>query len=169
MGRSSSEVISTHPVSGGAVLAIAVLLAGVLLSVATVRLSGVDVRVPDAPALSSRSLRFEDGPAGSVLVLDAASGRVLEQVNGEAGFLRGSLRALSRERQRRGLGSGPAFELIQRVDGRITLADPATGERIDLESFGPTNLAVYQRLLAAPLPADAGGPVASAGAPSLRP
>lgn len=151
MSSSSSEVISTHPVTGGAVLAIGVVLAGVLLSVATVRMSGVDVRTPDAPTLSSRSLRFEDGPAGSVLVLDAASGRVLEQVQGEAGFLRGSLRALSRERQRRGLGSGPAFTLIQRADGRLTLDDPATGERIDLESFGPSNAAVYQRLLSAPL------------------
>ncbi len=173
MGRSSSEVISTNPVPGIAVFAIAVVLAGVLLSVATVRMSGVDVRAPDAPAVTSRSLRFEDGPAGSVLVLDAASGLVLEQVEGEAGFLRGSLRALSRERQRRGLGSGPAFTLTQRADGRMTLADPATGERIDLESFGPTNLAVYQRLLMAPLPKESGGPgarpVAAAGATAPRP
>ncbi len=151
----SSEVISKNPVPKGAALAIGVVLVGVLLSVATVRMSGVDVRAPDAPAVSSRELRFEDGPAGSVLVLDAATGLVLEQVEGEAGFLRGSLRALSRERQRRGLGSGPAFVLTQRADGRLTLSDPATGERIDLESFGPTNAAVYQRLLAAPLPSTA--------------
>jgi putative photosynthetic complex assembly protein len=172
----TSEVISTNPVPRGAALAIGVVLAGVLLSVATGRLSGVEVRAPDAPAVLSRDLRFEDGPAGSVLVLDAASGRVLEQVEGEAGFLRGSLRALSRERQRRGLGSGPAFTLTQRADGRLTLADPATGERIDLESFGPTNAAVYLRLLQAPLPpattslsVTGTGPVATAGiSPSQR-
>jgi putative photosynthetic complex assembly protein len=165
MGRSASEVISTNPVPGGAVLAIAVVLAGVLLSVATVRLSGVDVRTADAAAITSRDLRFEDGPAGSVLVLDAASGQVVEQVHGEAGFLRGSLRALTRERHRRGLGNGPAFTLTQRADGRLTLADPATGERIDLESFGPTNAAVYQRLLVAPLPS---GPVAAAQPEAVR-
>jgi putative photosynthetic complex assembly protein len=144
-----AEIIATDPLPRGAALALGVLLAGVLLSVATVRLSGVDVRTPDAPSVASRSLRFEDGPNGSVAVIDARSGQLLEQVQGEAGFLRGSLRALARERQKRGLGSGPAFELIQRADGRLTLTDPATGERIDLESFGPTNLAVYARLLAA--------------------
>jgi putative photosynthetic complex assembly protein len=59
------------------------------------------------------------------------------------------LRALARERQKRDLGAGPAFELIARADGRLTLNDPATGERLDLESFGPTNAAVFARLLTA--------------------
>jgi len=71
-------------------------------------------------------------------------------VQGEAGFLRGSLRALTRERQRRGLGPAIPFELSARADGRLTLHDPATGERLDLESFGPTNAAVYARMLALP-------------------
>ncbi|MBC7781542.1 MAG: photosynthetic complex assembly protein PuhC, partial [Proteobacteria bacterium] len=39
--------------------------------------------------------------------------------------------------------------LIGRADGRLTLADPATGQRIDLESFGPTNAAVFARLIVA--------------------
>ena len=37
--------------------------------------------------------------------------------------------------------------LIGRADGRLTLADPATGARIDLEAFGPTNAGVFARLL----------------------
>jgi hypothetical protein len=32
---------------------------------------------------------------------------------------------------------------------RLTLADPATGERVDLESFGPTNAAAFAQLLTA--------------------
>jgi putative photosynthetic complex assembly protein len=56
------------------------------------------------------------------------------------------LRTLSRERMRRGLGSGPAFELIGHTDGRLTLNDPATGVRIDLESFGPTNMSSFAQL-----------------------
>ena len=60
--------------------------------------------------------------------------------------MRGTLRTLSRERMRRGIGSGPAFELIGHTDGRLTLLDPATGARIDLESFGPTNMSAFAQL-----------------------
>ena len=60
--------------------------------------------------------------------------------------MRGILRTLSRERMRRGIGSGPSFELIGHTDGRLTLLDPATGQRINLESFGPTNMASFAML-----------------------
>ncbi len=145
-----SDIVSHNALPRAAVIGMAVLLAGVMLSVATVRLSGVDVREPDAPTLLSRSLRFEDAAGGTVAVIDAQTGKLIETVQGEAGFLRGSLRALSRERMKRSIGNGPAFELIGRTDGRLTLEDPATGERLDLESFGPTNAAVYARLLHSP-------------------
>ena len=134
----------------GPLLAVGAMLLVAVLGVASVRLSGADIRQPDAPAVATRSLRFEDRPDGSVAVLDAASGRQIEAIQGEAGFLRGALRALARERRKQGLGSAPAFELIARADGRLTLADPATGERIDLESFGPTNAGTFARLLTAP-------------------
>lgn len=146
-----SELVTHNAVPRWAVLAGMVVVVGTLLSVATVRLSGTEVRAPDAAAVSVRQLRFEDRPDGSVAVFDASQPGVdieLDRIHGEAGFLRGSLRALARERGKRGIGSGPAFELIARADGRLTLYDPATEERIDLESFGPTNAAVYARLLA---------------------
>jgi hypothetical protein len=47
----------------------------------------------------------------------------------------------------REIGPQPPFELAARADGRLTLTDPATGARIDLESFGPTNAGVFARLL----------------------
>jgi putative photosynthetic complex assembly protein len=130
-------------------LAIFALLLLVLLGTAGVRLSGSEIRAPDAAPVAQRSLRFEDRPDGSVAVLDAASGVQIDAVHGEAGFLRGALRAMARERRKQGLGAEQAFELIARADGRLTLADPATGERIDLESFGPTNAAAFARLLTA--------------------
>ena len=40
-------------------------------------------------------------------------------------------------------------ELIGRADGRLTLEDPTTGRRVDLESFGPTNAGVFAQLLVA--------------------
>ena len=65
-----------------------------------------------------------------------------------AGFVRGALRALTRERHARGIGPDKPFDLIARVDGRVTLMDPTTGQRVDLESFGPTNTAEFSRFLA---------------------
>lgn len=130
-----------------AVWALGALLLVTLLGVGAVRLSGTNIRSADAPTVAQRSLRFEDGAAGSVDVFDAKTGVRIDNVAGEAGFLRGSLRALVRERKMRGIGSGPAFELMARSDNRLTLHDPATGERLDLESFGPTNAAVYRRWL----------------------
>jgi putative photosynthetic complex assembly protein len=148
--RAMTVVVTREALPARAVQALAALLAFCLLAVGTVRLSGHSVREPDAPTAVQRSLRFADGADGSVQVFDARSGALLDSVHGEAGFLRGSLRALARERKKRGLDGTPPFELVARTDGRLTLLDPATGERLDLESFGPTNAAVYRRWLDTP-------------------
>lgn len=101
----------------------------------------------DVPSVQwQRSLRFEDRPNGDIAVLDTTTQREVAHFQGEQGFLRGSLRALARERQRNGLGPQAPFELTGHVDGRITLRDTATGQRIALESFGPTNSAVFSQL-----------------------
>jgi putative photosynthetic complex assembly protein len=139
--------MSTPPFPRGALLAVGALLLAALAGVAAVRLAGADIRAPDAPPSFTRELRFEDRPDGSVAVIDAGSNRVVDTVTGEAGFFRGTLRGLARERRRLGLGPEAPFQLIGRADGRLTLADPATGQRVDLESFGPTNAAVFARFL----------------------
>jgi putative photosynthetic complex assembly protein len=132
----------------GMLLAIGALVLVSLVGTAAVRLSGVAIHEPDAAALASRSLRFEDGPDGSVLVVDAETGQAAATLTGEQGFLRGTLRALVRERKQHGAaGAEQPFQLISRVDGRLTLVDPATGRHIDLESFGPKNAGVFARLL----------------------
>jgi putative photosynthetic complex assembly protein len=133
----------------GLLIAAAALLLVSLLSVAAVRVSGISIHTPDASAALTRSLRFEDRADGAVAVIDARSGRSVLAVQGEAGFLRGALRALARERRKRGIGPDAPFDLIGRSDGRLTLSDPATGEHIDLESFGPTNAGTFARLLTA--------------------
>ena len=118
-----------------------------LAGVSAVRLSGVEIRTPDAGTVVSRSLRFEDLADGGIRVLDARSGAEVQRVQGEGGFLRGALRVMARERRMRELGPEAAFELLGRADGRLTLLDPATGVRIDLESFGPTNAGAFVSLL----------------------
>jgi len=104
------------------------------------------IREPDASPVKVLQLRFEDRPDGSIAVIDYKSGKQIEAVQGEAGFVRGTLRGLAQERKRRGLDSGPPFELIYRADGRLTLSDTATGRLVDLESFGPTNAGTFFRL-----------------------
>jgi len=132
--------------------AAALLVLVALLGAAAVRWSGVPIREPDAPVLASRDLRFEDRADGSIAVTDARSGATIETVRGEAGFVRGALRALTRERRRSGIDAQPPFRLLAHADGRLTLVDPATARRIDLEAFGPTNAAEFARLLGTPAP-----------------
>lgn len=93
-----------------------------------------------------RALHFEDRPNGDVAVLDASDRREVARFSGEQGFLRGALRTLARERLRRGMGPSEPFVLSGHDSGRLTLSDPVTGTRIALESFGPSNVAVFAPL-----------------------
>lgn len=138
----------------GALVAIGILLALVIAATAAVRLSGVNVRAPDAATLASRALFFEDRSNGSVAVLDADRRTVVAVLEGEQGFVRGALRALARERRARGLDQSEPFWLLGRADGRLTLEDRATGQRIDLESFGAMHASAFGRLLQQPVAAN---------------
>ena len=136
-----------NPLPRGLLIAMISLVLVSLAGVSAVRLSGVEIRSPDASTVISRSLRFADLPDGGISVIDARSGQEVQRVHGEGGFLRGALRVMARERRMRELGPELAFELVGRADGRLTLLDPATGVRIDLESFGPTNAGAFVGLL----------------------
>jgi len=129
---------------GGGVIAFS------LISVGLVRLSGNGPDQRQAPATQERQLRFEDRPDGSIAITDARSGEQVSSVHGEQGFVRGALRALARERKARGLGPEQPFQLMVRSDGGLTLYDPATSQRVDLEAFGPTNADNFARLLKDP-------------------
>ncbi len=141
------ELTATNVMPRSVLLTIGAVLLCTLIAVAAVRWSGASITVPDEAAVAVRELRFEDRPDGSVAVIDATSQSVIHTMTGENGFFRGALRGLARERRRSGLGSEQPFQLIGRADGRLTLVDPATGQRIDLESFGPTNAAVFARFM----------------------
>ena len=129
------------------IYALGMLLLATLAVVAWERVQHANAPPPvEVAALWERSLRFQDTPEGAIAVIDANTSEVVARYEGEHGFLRGSLRALTRERALRNLGPAQPFQLVGHVDGRLTLRDPATGQRIALESFGPTNAAVYARL-----------------------
>lgn len=103
-----------------------------------------------ATPLESRALRFEDGPDGSIVVLERAVTLSVIQP-GSDGFIRGALRGLARERRLRGIGPEVPFELTRWSDGRFSLTDPATSQSIDLTAFGADNHAAFASLLALPV------------------
>lgn len=146
-------------------LAAGALIVTTLVLVAVVRLTGVgELRTPQAPIVAERVLHFADQPDGSITVRDALDGRLVDTVApGTNGFLRGTLRGLARERKREGAGPELGFHLSARSDGRLLLEDPATGRLVDLGAFGPTNVAVFARLLADRAPAAAATGIAAAG------
>ena len=100
-----------------------------------------------ARAEQIRVLRFVDQPDGSIQVIDAATGKDIHNFQGEQGFMRGTLRALVRDRRLQGYGADQPFELIAHDAGRLSLRDPATGSTIALESFGSKNIGVFARLM----------------------
>ena len=131
-------------------LALGLLMFASLALVAVVRWSGAEIRYADSPSQQVRLLRFEDRPNGDIGVVNAQTGADVAQFSGEQGFLRGALRAMARERKRRDIGPMDPFELHARTDGRLTLIDPTTHMRLDLESFGPTNAGLFAQLLQDP-------------------
>ena len=65
---------------------------------------------------------------------------------GTNGFIRATMRGLTRERIRSGVGAEPPFLLTHWSDGTISLEDKTTGRRIGLDAFGPTNSAAFAQL-----------------------
>ncbi len=100
---------------------------------------------PPSALLAERTLSFQDRADGAVIVL--ADGNEVAVFEGEQGFLRGTLRGLARVRRGQDIPRTSPFHLAAWADGRLTIDDPATRQRIDLEAFGPTNMAVFARLL----------------------
>jgi len=125
---------------------VGIMLLAMLVAVGLARWSGLDPRTPDAAVQWQRDLQFRDVAGGDIAVLDHRTGQQVAQFSGEQGFLRSTLRALARERHRESMSGDAPFVLIGRTDGRLTLQDPSTGQRIDLESFGPSNAAVFASL-----------------------
>jgi putative photosynthetic complex assembly protein len=128
-------------------LFIASILAVVVLLIASYVQSGKIEPQVDAGVVAKKTLHFRDLPNGAVGVISAENGQMIAQVEGQAGFVRGILRALARDRRIRQISSDDAFELVSRSDGRLTLTDLATKNRIDLESFGKDNAAEFAAFL----------------------
>lgn len=150
----------------GPLLAAAALIGATILLAATARFADVGTtRAAAAPRVAAYQLSFSDRADGAVIV-ELAPGadsstprRIGELAPGTNGFARGVLRTLAHERLRAGLGPERPFELTRYADGRLTLSDPATGQRVELEVFGATNAGVFASLWLAADATSRGAPV----------
>jgi putative photosynthetic complex assembly protein len=135
--------------TAGAVIALSIGVAAVG------RMTGAANSEPTAPPVASRELLFGDLPNGGVTVFDAREPSVpIDVIAPETnGFLRATMRGLARQRLRQNKDAEIPFRLTEWADGRLTLEDPVTGRRVEMEAFGITNEEVFARLLTAQAPA----------------
>ncbi len=112
--------------------------------------------VDSARSVMTEQLVFKDDPNGDILIevlptptKPGLTGESSLRFSGEQGFLRGTLRALARDRKVRHLSPEAPFELALHQDGHLSITDTLTHHGIDLEAFGPDNLAVFVKILQA--------------------
>lgn len=142
----------------GALIGAAVLLSVTLVSVASMRLIGIEpaarIHEPEVRAVS-RTVHFEEQSNGEVFVYahDNGSQYVIDVLTpGTAGFLQGMLRGLKRVRANHGISLSEPYLLTQQPDGGLLLEDPSTDEILFLQAFGVENAeSVAQLLTAGPM------------------
>jgi putative photosynthetic complex assembly protein len=143
--------VHTQTVPRGALLGAAFLIVGTLTLAAVTRRAHLAAPVvATAAPRESLDVRFEDRKDGTLAVVDASNDREVATVPpGTNGFIRGVVRGMFRGRKLEAMGREGHFRLAREADGRLTLEDPQTGRRVDLDSFGPTNSAAFADLLTA--------------------
>lgn len=141
------EANTAPPFPRVALLGAAALVGLTIVSAGASRLLGERQPRPVAQVVMARDLQFEDRKDGSVAVIDAGSGVLVDTLApGSNGFIRASLRSLASRRRFDG-DTNQVFHLAALSDGRLTLDDPTTGNPIELEAFGQTNEEAFARFL----------------------
>jgi putative photosynthetic complex assembly protein len=145
----SEREFGSEPLPRGPLIGAVALVVLTILFVTLTRFTGLGAsQIAPSTPIVVRDLHFSDMPNGGIAVYDVRDDRPIEIVApGTNGFLRATLRGLARERKRQGIGDAAPFRLVGGKQGRLTLEDPATGRRVDLEAFGATNAGVFARLL----------------------
>jgi putative photosynthetic complex assembly protein len=109
--------------------------------------TGLVMTAPSTP-VEQRELTFEVLESGELMVKDHQSAQMVALLPvGKDGFIRGVLRGLERGRALSRAQGPEVYTLTRYADGRLSIADPLTDERFDLNSFGRDNLAAFAQLL----------------------
>ncbi|MCZ8374806.1 MAG: photosynthetic complex assembly protein PuhC [Beijerinckiaceae bacterium] len=103
---------------------------------------------PMPAVVAEVSIRFEARPDGSMLIRRLPDDRVIEHLPTDgSGFMRGIQRSLNRDRAMRQLDRDAPYRLVKRANGRHAVIDPLSGERIELDGFGPSHSQHVGRLI----------------------
>ena len=148
----SIEVISSpkllrliHPLVWVMVSMLAVWAAGAFLADqkrATFSSSGAGP--PDA----SERIVVRDLDNGAVGIFHAESGAaIVRYESGQGAFVRTIFRRLVRDRRVQEVSAEPVFILYTLADGDITVEDPSTKSRIQLDAFGEPNAEHFRQML----------------------
>ena len=113
------------------------------------RLVGIQpVQVRHSVVSESADLRFADMSDGSVEVSDPRDGHVVDVLPPRTNaFLRTVMRGFAQARLRAGIGGEVPFRIERTVDAHLSLSDPQTGRRVQLDPFGNLNANTFGRLL----------------------
>jgi putative photosynthetic complex assembly protein len=98
---------------------------------------------------TSRDLVFERQTNGSMTVRMADTRALVTTLpNAEEGFVAMTVKSMTRERNKFNVADTAPYRLSRAQNGRLSLADPVTGTRIELVAFGVTNIGSFAQLLA---------------------
>ncbi|MEL6768276.1 MAG: photosynthetic complex assembly protein PuhC [Pseudomonadota bacterium] len=143
----NGTIIPDWAAAVGAAIMIGTLL---LTAVVTFTRDRAPATATAAPVIAERFIAFRANPNATdgVIIRDAESGTVIVAFGPEeGGFVRGMERVVAFERQKMGQGMDAPFKLTAHQDGRVFLADPVTGQVIDINAFGPDNAEAFAALL----------------------
>lgn len=103
---------------------------------------------PVSVPIEERAIRFTTQTDGSMQVVDVNTGLNVVRLTSEGGngFMFGALRGIAYKRSIAKVAPETPFALTRWQNGKITLDDPATGMHIAVNSFGPTQVASFERL-----------------------
>jgi putative photosynthetic complex assembly protein len=134
----------------GALIGAAVLMVGTLVVAALARHPYLaPTSTDDRPAIASCELRFADRADGTLAAYDQTGREVTDVTPESNGFVRGVLRGMFRTRKLESKERDGFYRLAREADGHLTITDPETSRRVDLDSFGPTNSQAFATILAA--------------------
>jgi putative photosynthetic complex assembly protein len=97
----------------------------------------------EAPVWKSQTMTIE-GQGNHVTIVED-TGRVL--LDGPGGFISVVLDGLERARLVARVEGNPPVTITQYENGRVSLADPASGWQVELSSFGPGNVGTFLKML----------------------
>lgn len=141
--------IDEHQIPRLILLAAGALILFVFLSIMIGRATDTGLLLtPEATPVETRAMRFSPAPTGEMAITDDASGQLVALLSAEGdGFIKGVMRGLSRGRAVTRTTGDEVYVLTRYDDGRLSISDPVSGARFDLNSFGPDNLEAFARLL----------------------